>query len=692
MAKVAWKKMIQPIKALIVSIFFVSFSLIETQTPLILNKNSWQELEVEKLVRSINRTRTNEGLMALAYLLYPLEDAGQILNRQSIIKAFIEDTVLFQATDTFFDYLVDYKLLEDTLHSKDLKSAENLDVSIPSLYYPIASWKEKRGLLPYVSINKINLGQRYALALDCAFLKSEIFSIYTVLSLFGLSSLVSYFQAAGMAQKQGVKIDILRGMNTEILRGMTLPIRPLLPINLEVNPQELEQAAGNHSAIFSTFLRTASNGATLKDMYDTISAYMGSVSDAYSPVKIPRLITQGAGIPVASLASLMSLALYHEKVSSATPRILAIFRILNEMRGRMRQIKMLFSCINELGLALDTSYNEVIKAEFASIIAFARDKSPAQKELESILKKGTFIGEKAYFYRRGNVMRAAYLLDSLLKDLVPVFESIFKLDAYFSLAQMMRESQTKNAQFCFVDLVLGSEIQFSCIDGWLPTLLSNKSLDQNSIVTNSFNLDRYGQSKIVISGPNGTGKSMVLKMIGNGIILAQSVGIFPAKSARMSLFSLIKTSISPEEDNSQGLSRFGSELLALEEMRKDLLSESSHGPTLVIIDEPCRGTHPEETARRFCQFCKDIAQKKDLFLLCASHSAEVPALAGAFPDMYKNYQLCVQEPLFGQFDRTYKLIPGSADWWFYDQLKRSRYVDWFIEKVVKPKLTDSENR
>lgn len=683
--------MIDRIKVLILYAIFACSGLIQAQAPLILNKNSWQELEVEKLVRSINRTRTNEGLMALAYLLYPLEDAEQILNRQSIIKGLMEDSILFEATDTFFGYLVDKKLLENTLHSKDLNSAENLDVTIPFPYYPKISWKEKKGLLPHVGIDRINPAQHSAFALDCAFLKSEFFSIYTVLSLFGLSSLVSYFQAAGIAQKQGVEIDVLRGMNNELLRGMTLPIRPLLPVNLEVDPQELAQAGENHPAIFSTFLRTASNGATFKDMYDTISAYFGSLSDAYSPVKIPRLVTQGAGIPFAGAASLISLALYQEKVSSATPRILAVFRILNGMRARMRQIKMLFSCINELGLVLDTTYNDAIKNEFAPIIAFAREKSSAQKELETILKKGTFIGEKSYFYRRGNVMRAAYLLDSLLKDLVPVFESIFKLDAYFSLAHMMRESQTKNAQFCFAEIVPGPEIQFSCIDGWLPTLLSNKSLDQNSIITNSFDLVINGQSKMVISGPNGTGKSMVLKMIGNGIILAQSVGIFPAKSARTSLFSVIKTSISPEEDNSQGLSRFGSELLTLEEMRKDLLSEFAHKPTLIIIDEPCRGTHPEETARRFCQFCKDIAQKKNIFLLCASHSAEVPALATAFPDVYKNYQLLVQEPLFGQFNRTYKLVSGSADWWFHDQPKRSRYVDWFIEKVVKPKLANSEN-
>lgn len=118
----------------------------------------------------------------------------------------------------------------------------------------------------------------------------------------------------------------------------------------------------------------------------------------------------------------------------------------------------------------------------------------------------------------------------------------------------------------------------------------------------------------LLTGANMGGKSITLKTVFLNTVLVQ-MGILPFAEkmvtpvlARMDLLS------EDEENPDRGLSTFGGEVLKI----REIMSSMSESPSLLVLDEPARGTNPVEGTAIAGGLLKYFSEKEH-FLLMASH-------------------------------------------------------------------------
>lgn len=132
---------------------------------------------------------------------------------------------------------------------------------------------------------------------------------------------------------------------------------------------------------------------------------------------------------------------------------------------------------------------------------------------------------------------------------------------------------------------------------------------------------RFTGRATMVLGPNMGGKSALLRLIGLSQWCAQMALPVPADSCRLSEMRRIVYIGSEQPDHSAattGLSSFGREI------RRFVQFWDSADPVLWLLDEPGRGTHPEEGARLAEKIGQDRVQRGD-FVVMATH---FPRLAG----------------------------------------------------------------
>ena len=166
-----------------------------------------------------------------------------------------------------------------------------------------------------------------------------------------------------------------------------------------------------------------------------------------------------------------------------------------------------------------------------------------------------------------------------------------------------------------------------------------------------------------------------MKAIVYQIIFAQSWGIVPAGDAQMGFFTGVRTALNPQEDIQRKLSTFMAQKLRMEEIASFIKSATADDNFFVAIDEPFRGTVEYESQKRVYAFACDIAFNKQTTLVMATHFEKPTQLEVEFPSSYINYQCEFMKTADNKLQRTYKLLPGAALWWFHDDAMRSLYID-----------------
>jgi hypothetical protein len=156
----------------------------------------------------------------------------------------------------------------------------------------------------------------------------------------------------------------------------------------------------------------------------------------------------------------------------------------------------------------------------------------------------------------------------------------------------------------------------------------------------------------------------------------------PASSAQQTLFTAIKTGISPRENVAEGLSTFMAEKKSMESLFNVVQKSDENHHALVVIDEPYKGTVDDESARRIYDFGKKSSAYPYAIMCIATHVRKPTLLACDTDGLFGNYHVAINEYTFGYFKRLFKLAPGCADWWFEDEEKRGRFIDWIGLKFI----------
>ena len=191
-------------------------------------------------------------------------------------------------------------------------------------------------------------------------------------------------------------------------------------------------------------------------------------------------------------------------------------------------------------------------------------------------------------------------------------------------------------------------------NGRHPVIEKNLPLGE-SYVPNDVFLDNEEQQIIVITGPNMSGKSALLRQTALISLMAQMGSYVPAQSARLGLIDKVFTRVGASDNLSGGESTFMVEMNETASIMNNISDRS-----LILLDEIGRGTSTYDgisIAWSIAEYLHDYKGLKPKTLF-ATHYHELNELAHKFSRI-KNFNVAVKE--IGQkvvFLR--KLIPGGS--------------------------------
>jgi len=157
-------------------------------------------------------------------------------------------------------------------------------------------------------------------------------------------------------------------------------------------------------------------------------------------------------------------------------------------------------------------------------------------------------------------------------------------------------------------------------------------------ISNSVFLDRATQQLIMITGPNMSGKSAILRQTALIVLLVQMGSFVPAESVRMGIVDKIFTRVGASDNISMGESTFMVEMNETASILNNISDRS-----LVLLDEIGRGTSTYDgisIAWAIAEFLHEHPSKpKTLF---ATHYHELNEMSETMPRI-QNYNVAVKE-------------------------------------------------
>ncbi len=291
-----------------------------------------------------------------------------------------------------------------------------------------------------------------------------------------------------------------------------------------------------------------------------------------------------------------------------------------------------------------------------------KDKVPAEWiRKQTLVNAERYITEELKEYETkilGAEERILHLEQQLFSQLVvwlqeyiePVQENAriaAELDCLCGFAQLAKENN-------YVQPVLSDSTELFIKNGRHPVIEKNLPLGE-AYIANDLLLNRENQQIIMITGPNMSGKSAILRQTALIVILAQMGSFVPAEEARIGLVDKIFTRVGASDNISMGESTFMVEMNETASILNNLSERS-----LVLLDEIGRGTSTYDgisIAWAISEYLHEHpAKAKTLF---ATHYHELNEMANTF-DRIKNFNVSIKEVKDNVLFLR-KLVPGGSE-------------------------------
>ncbi len=175
-------------------------------------------------------------------------------------------------------------------------------------------------------------------------------------------------------------------------------------------------------------------------------------------------------------------------------------------------------------------------------------------------------------------------------------------------------------------------------------------------IPNDVFLDDESQQIIIITGPNMSGKSALLRQTALIVLMGQMGSFVPASKAEIGLVDKVFTRVGASDNLSKGESTFMVEMTETASILNNLSDRS-----LILMDEIGRGTSTYDgisIAWSIVEFLHNKSDKKAKTLF-ASHYHELNELAGEM-ERVKNYNVSVKE-VGDKVIFMRKLKPGGSE-------------------------------
>lgn len=223
---------------------------------------------------------------------------------------------------------------------------------------------------------------------------------------------------------------------------------------------------------------------------------------------------------------------------------------------------------------------------------------------------------------------------------------IAQLDCLCGFAQLAEENNYNYPQ-------MDESYDIDIVNGRHP-VIEKQLQPRESYIANSTFLDRNDQQIIMITGPNMSGKSAILRQTALIVLLAQMGSFVPAEKARIGIVDKIFTRVGASDNISLGESTFMVEM----NETASILNNSSER-SLILLDEIGRGTSTYDgisIAWAIAEYIHEHPHRaKTLF---ATHYHELNEMSSTF-DRIKNYNVSVKE-LKDNVLFLRKLEPGGS--------------------------------
>ena len=230
------------------------------------------------------------------------------------------------------------------------------------------------------------------------------------------------------------------------------------------------------------------------------------------------------------------------------------------------------------------------------------------------------------------------LYEALVRDLIDYIipiqlnaSLISRLDCLLSFAKLARDNQ-------YVRPKLTTEFAINIVDGRHPVIEKQLPIGTD-YVSNSVYLDNETQQVMMITGPNMSGKSALLRQVALITLMAQIGCYVPAKSAEIGIVDKIFTRVGASDNISSGESTFMVEMNETASILNNLSERS-----LILLDEIGRGTSTYDGISIAWAIAEYIHSqpKNRAKTLFATHYHELNEMTTYFPRI-KNFNVSVKE-------------------------------------------------
>ena len=247
------------------------------------------------------------------------------------------------------------------------------------------------------------------------------------------------------------------------------------------------------------------------------------------------------------------------------------------------------------------------------------------------------------------------VFSQLIEDILPNIEEIVynaKCIAYLDVIHgLARVSKTNN----YSKPIINNGLKIDIKEGRHPVIEQFLPVGE-AYIPNDIFLDNKQQQIMMITGPNMSGKSALLRQTALILVMAQIGCFVPAKSANIGVIDKLFTRVGANDNISSGESTFMVEMNETSSIMNNISSRS-----LILLDEIGRGTSTYDgisIAWSIAEFLHENPkfQPKTMF---ATHYHELNNMTKSF-NRIKNYNVSVKE-IDKKIHFIRKLIDGGSE-------------------------------
>lgn len=253
---------------------------------------------------------------------------------------------------------------------------------------------------------------------------------------------------------------------------------------------------------------------------------------------------------------------------------------------------------------------------------------------------------------QGKIYETFLIYEELKDEIVPLWQALGKLDAYLSVYSLLAAHPN---DFCLPEWLENIRPVLEIEGYWHPMISLSKA------VKNNIKLGNDGIAcNSIITGANAGGKTTAMTAMMLCAVLAQSLGIAPARSYQATPFTRIHTYLDITTNLTTNESLFVAQANRAKNLFESIKSCSNNEKSLTILDEIFTGTRADFAEKASYEFAQKLGNFPNSICIIATHFPKLTELEQN--SLFINYQAApAVVDRDGTLNYPYLIIPGISE-------------------------------